>query len=136
MTLKKLGVPLSGTGIESREMPEEQVEVVTDREHPVLIQDLGNLKAMNIQHWVDKTNIKEVFAEESSTRRGFVVKNNGAYKIYIGITSEAELLKKIGMPLEPKESFSSALFQGKLYVIADDSAGATEVDVRVWEEQL
>lgn len=133
---KRLGMPLAGTGIEHKEMPEDKIEVVTDREHPVLIQDVGNLKAMNIQHWVGKTTPVEIFLSESPTRRGFVIKNNGAYKIYVGISDDPNVLKLIGMPLESKEPFSSALFQGKLYCIADNSAGATNVDVRVWEEQL
>lgn len=132
---KRLGIPLSGTGVEHKEMPDDKVEVVTDRQHPVMITDVGNMKLMLIQHWVNKTSPTEVFLSESPTRRGFVIKNNGVGKIYIGISDDPTVLQQTGMPLEPKESFSSALFQGKLYCIADSGVGV-DVDVRVWEEQL
>jgi hypothetical protein len=136
MPNKRLGKFLSGSVTETQKMPENKVQVITDPTHPVLIQDNGNLKAMNIQFFVSQAAATELFPDASVTRFGFVIRNNGLWKIYVGISSDAVLLKKIGLPVSPNESFSSAKFQGKLYVVADTAAGVNTVDVRVWEEQL
>lgn len=112
-----------------------KVHNITDKNHPTFIQDVGNLTVQNIQHWVDKNGAVEIF-DDNEFRRGFVITNNGGWTIYIGITDDIGLLKTIGTPIYAKGSFSSALFQGRLWCVADDSAGTNSVDVRIWEEQL
>lgn len=137
MALKKrLGIPFGNSGSGPTEMPEDKVDVVTDKDNPIYTLEAPTTKCLNIQHWVDSVGVVEVFLSESTTRKGFVIKNHSGYKIYVGITNDAPTLKATGLPLDVGESFSSAHFIGKLYCIADDVAGTNSSDVRVWEEQL
>jgi hypothetical protein len=132
---KRLGVPFGNSGSGAVEMPDDKVDVVTDKDNPIFTLEVPTTKCMNIQHWVGKDSIVEVFVSESLTRKGFVIKNHFGFKIYVGVTNDVDTLKATGMPLDVGESFSSAHFIGKVYCIADDIAGLASSDVRVWEEQ-
>ena len=132
---KKLGVTLSGHNSVDEITPDAKVEIVQPGNQPVLTQENGNLSIMLSQQWVTKDTAIELFSE-NKYRRGFVITNNGIQTIYLGTTDDAALLKKIGTCIYTKSSFSSALYQGRLYVVADDAAGAMSVDVRIWEEQI
>ena len=135
-TIKKLGTPLSGTGVES--IPDidsiPKSVPITDPEHPVHIVDVGNLNTMTRQMWVDKNNAYKVF-DDDPYRRGFVIMNNGLFSVYVGTISVVATLQQVGFIIRPQAQFSSALYQGRLFITADSGATAT-CDIRIWEELL
>lgn len=131
---KRLGMPLSGHNSTEEITADSKVEIIQPGKTPILTQENGNLSVMLAQLWVTKTAAIEIFSD-NEYRRGFVITNNGIATIYIGTSDDAALLKKMGTPVYVKASFSSGLYQGKLWVVADDAA-AGSVDVRVWEEQI
>lgn len=133
---KRLGVPLGNSSSGVTEMPDTKVEAVTTKDNPHYTLEVPTTKCMNIQHWVGKDEVVEIFLSESATRKGFVIKNHFGFKVYVGITNDPATLKSTGLPLDVGESFSSAHFVGKIYCIADDIAGLNSSDIRVWEEQL
>ena len=96
--------------------------------------EVRNSSITCVQYWVDKNDVVKLLSVDIY-RRGLVIKNNGDAKIYIGNTTDLALLQKIGMVIEPKDSFSSALFQGEIYCIADALSVNTQ-DVRIWYENL
>ena len=137
-TLKKLGTPLAGTGAggvpDIETLP--KTVPITDSQHPVYIVDVGNLNTMTRQTWVDRNIAIKIF-DDDPFRRGFVIMNNGLWSVYIGTIDNVTLLQKVGFIIRPQAQFSSALYQGRLYIVADTSAGATGAcDIRVWEELL
>jgi hypothetical protein len=134
-TRKALGVPLSGSGASEIVAVDSTVAVATTAKTPIFTQEIGNLSLMLSQKWVNNAVALEVFSD-NAYRRGFVISNNDVNTVYIGTTDDPILLKKIGMPIYTKSSFSSAGYQGKLYIVADDSCAGVDQDVRVWEEQL
>lgn len=126
---------LSGSATDQLPDPDSKVEILSNKNKPVIVQEVGNLTVLTIQHWITKDEAIQLF-EDNEWRRGFNITNNGVATVYVGITDKVSLLKKTGTPIYPKGSFSSANFIGRVWCVADDGAGANSVDVRVWEEQL
>lgn len=101
---------------------------------PSFVVEVGNLSVMTMQHWVLNSFAKELF-KDNLFRRGFLITNNGQWTVYIGTTNDYALLQKVGTPIYAKTSFSSALYQGRLFAVADAVATGS-CDVRVWEENM